>query len=736
MKKKLLKIFKIGIVFVLACIFLALIFLFSYIYFCPENIDYEKLDQKETNIEVFDQNLNKMELSIDKYIQYEDLNEYTKNAFIATEDKRFYKHNGVDYIRVVGALFNNLKTGSSQGGSTITQQLVKNTFLSSNKTISRKLKEMNMAIQLEKEYSKEEILEKYLNILYFGSGEYGIANASKRFFDKEVKDLSLRESASLACIIKSPTKYNLINNYENNSKRTDLVLKLMYNQNKITEDEYNKALNETIIIKNVLNKNNYNSKYLENALIQSKNVLNCNDEDFYYSKYKIYTYADTNVQKYLSDSITNSYKTQESLKNINSCYIVLNNKNHGIEAISYTMNDNIYDFKRSPGSTIKPIAVYSPSINEKIVLPENLISNLKTDFNGYSPSNYKDIYTDKVTVKQALSCSYNVPSVSLLKMLGISKCKDYLSKMSININKNDENLALALGGMTYGINFIDLISSYSVYSNNGIYYPSSFIYKIEDENGEILYKNNSTGNKVFEDSTIYLTNEMLKDAVFSGTANKLKNLNFPVYAKTGTVSCKNSDKNTDAYNISYTKNHTILSWIGSNNENLLESNITGGGIPTLISRNILKFLYKDNLPQDFDIPDTIDFKEFDKIELAKNNYVYADDIAPKSTKKLLPTPIDVDFDKDLSFSNMLNIDINCLRCDDYNLYTFIPNERISYKIIKRQMFIEETVDEIKNSSLPYTLKIDNNEFDSIYYIIPYYLNDNGIECFENIIYLN
>ena len=230
--------------------------------------------------------------------------DHLKNAFVALEDKRFYEHRGVDYIRILGATVANLKSGSkAQGGSTITQQIVKNAFLSGEKSFSRKLREARLAVSLERRMTKDEILETYLNMLYFGSGEYGVKNAARRFFGCEVEDLTIAQSAMLAGIVKSPTKYNPINHFDNAFARSRLVLGLMLEQDMITKAEYDEATGENIAIVDDKSAYEFDKTYVVNALGEACSILGIDEKELRVRGYKLYTFLDLSLQSALKNII-------------------------------------------------------------------------------------------------------------------------------------------------------------------------------------------------------------------------------------------------------------------------------------------------------------------------------------------------------------------------------------------------------------------------------------------------
>ena len=312
--KKLFKTFAIFSAILMIVSLLALSCFFGMLYFGGDSPDMSKLEAKQENLLITDyQDKPVIDLKSEKYVDYTQIPKILSDAFVAVEDKRFYSHNGIDYLRIAGAAVNNLSGKRTQGASTITQQLAKNVYYSSEQTFSRKFKEMQTAIKLEKLLSKDEIMEYYLNMLYFGSGEYGVKNASLRFFDKSLDELNPLECAMLAGIVKSPTKYNPINNYDNSISRARVVLKLMKEQGKINDNIYNSYKNADIIIKNTLIENNQAKIYINNAKYEACKILNIDENTLSVGGYKLYTFYEPYTQKLLSSTILDeSYYAKDS----------------------------------------------------------------------------------------------------------------------------------------------------------------------------------------------------------------------------------------------------------------------------------------------------------------------------------------------------------------------------------------------------------------------------------------
>jgi len=582
-------------------------------------LDKNKLISFNQNIVFYDEkdNLIQEEINGKTITDIKNIPNYTKNAFISIEDKRFYLHNGIDYKGLLRATFNNLKTLSiKEGASTISQQLIKNTHLTSEKTLKRKLIEIKLAKDLERQFSKDEILEKYLNTIYFGDNCYGITSASKYYFDKKPENLDINESAMLAAIIKAPTNYSPFNNYEKCIERKNIVLKEMFAQNYITKIEYDKNVSSDIN----LSKNNYKTNNDNSYIKMARNEL---DRIIKFSPYKnqhlnVYTYY-------------NSAEQDKIIKIINSSNIccdksvILMNKHGEVNAYESSCGD----LSRQVGSIIKPLISYAPAIEGNKVNSLTKLEDKITDFNGYSPKNYNDKYLGDISCKKSLVVSSNVCAVKLLNYVGINNAKKYLNKLKFTLTENDNSLSLALGCFEKGISLSKITSAYTVFNNEGQAYTPSFIKTITDKNGNVLYNNSNHHTKVFEDSTVSIMNDMLKEVVKEGTAKKLSFCNQTLYGKTGTVG--NKKGNTDAYSISYNKEYLLGVWFGNEDNKLLSNTITGGGEPTNIASKIWNEFYADKkYPAEIENSKNTEEIEIDKLAYDNENKIL---LADKNTPK-------------------------------------------------------------------------------------------------------
>ncbi len=499
-----------------------------------------------------------------------------KNAFVSIEDKRFYSHHGIDLKRIIGAAINNLKNGKyKEGASTITQQLIKNTHLNSEKTIKRKLSEMKLALLLEKEYDKDEILTMYLNHIYFGENCYGVKTASQRYFNKEPKDLTVAECATLAAIIKAPTYYSPISNANRCLKRRNLVLSEMRKQGYIDEKAYTTATQAPL---KVCSENTaYAKDYLKEVMNEVETLL----------PFPIFSYGNT-ITVYTGLEP----KTQEILEqlqfsmpeNAHFSAIALNNEENLISAFRSTTGIAY----RQSGSTLKPFAVYGPAIEQDFIDESTLILDAPISYSGYQPKNYGDQYHGYVSAKYALAHSLNVPSVKILDGIGVRTANKTLTKLGFPVTEKDDSLALGLGATQKGVSIKQLVNAYATLANKGMYEKGSFVKKILADNHQIYLKK-MPKTRVFSEETAFLLTDMLKESVISGTAKKLSHLPFPVAAKTGTVGSKSG--NTDAYTISYTEKHVLGVWFGAK-EGEMNNTISGGNLPAAISMEIWQEISK------------------------------------------------------------------------------------------------------------------------------------------------
>lgn len=645
----------------------------------------EVLSSPSLTLQVFDSDNKpiKEENEINKaYAKVENLSNHTKDAFLSIEDKTFYNHNGVNYKRIIKASLNNLKAGKlKEGASTITQQLVKNTQLSSEKTFERKIKEVALAKKIEKKYNKDEILELYLNVVYFGNNCYGIESASNYYFSKPAKELSVSESAMLAGMLKSPAKYSPIKNYNNCLARRNLVLSEMYKDEKISTAQYAKLKEEKIELKLNRERHNRLNSYSQASIDEAEQLLGLPARQIAINGYKIYTAQNSQKQKALEEA----FNSQDL--SCDSAGLVIDNEKGLVSAYIGSSSYKILDAKRQPGSCIKPILVYSPALNEDIIYPCSQLLDEKVTISDYSPKNVGNVYRGYVSARESLSKSINVPAVKVLSYVGIDKAKSYAEDMGLVFDQKDDSYTLALGGMTYGVNLLQLCGAYSTFANEGVFIKPSFISFITDKNNKLIYVNKHLEKRVLREDSAYLMTDMLKTCATTGTAKKLASLECEIASKTGTVGKPNSKENLDAWNVSYTKEQTCGIWLGELDNTPI--NYAGGNQPTEI---VKKYFESIDDGSHFTKPSSIVERKIDSDELNESHTVIlANSYMPERyTQTELFSSFNLPNEVSSKFTNIDKINVSSrvengnaiieFDAREYETYEIISEDKVIFKI--------------------------------------------------------
>lgn len=543
-----------------------------------------------------------------KSVKLADLNSDTVHAFIASEDRTFYKHHGLNYARMVKALATNLTSRSfKQGASTISQQLIKNTHLSGDKTIKRKLNEIKLTGKLEKRYSKAEILEMYLNTIYFGHNCYGLESAAEFYFGTTADKLTLEQSATVVGLLSSPNNYSPFKNPEKCLQKRNTVLKCMKECGYIGEESYSQAVKSPL------------SAVQSAAGDGMTAYLSCVFDELDGLDIGLYDVKDIKVVTYADEELQ---KSVDGLETEYDAAIIVTDKSGGVRAYRSDINGA----RRQPGSTIKPLLVYGPAIEEKLVCPATKILDEKVDYNGYSPENHDKKYHGYVTVTESVIKSYNVPAVKTLNALTLKKAAAYAKKFGIDLEDEEKNLSLALGGMKYGLSLSEICEKYRTFMNGGAYTNTKFIKEIKLKSGKTIYRADEQSKRVFSAGTASLINDILCETVKSGTAKKLGSFPFEIAAKTGT--CGNENGNTDGYCIAYTASDIVGVWLGSGKNN--PTDVTGGGDCCRTAGTILKKIYDAATPLPLEKNEGTCIINIDKCEFNGNNKIMlADDCSPR-----------------------------------------------------------------------------------------------------------
>lgn len=566
---------------------------------------------------------------------------HTRQAFIAAEDLRFYDHRGIDVYRILGALRSNLKSGSlAEGASTITQQLAKLTHLSAEKTIRRKLEEINLAFQIEKVYNKDEILAMYLNTVYFGRGAYGIQAAAQAYFGVDAEDLTLNQSASLAAIIKAPSIYAPHISPSNNRSRRQYILSVMAENGFISQEEKQAALDESIwVLAQEAEKQLY-SWYIDEALRESAELLGLSADEVIQGGFKIYTAYDARLQSIADEVYADSSFFPAAASDgtpIQSAMAVVDTNNGAVLAMiggrDYTVRRGLNratQMRRQPGSALKPLAVYGPALELGYTTASVLLDE-KTSFGGYTPRNAGDRYYGLVTMRTAIRNSLNTTAVRLLEEIGLDASIQYLNKMGIPTRNSDRNLSLALGSMTYGVTPVELAAAYVPYANGGIYHQPYCVERIETVDGSNVYERKDSGKQVLSAQNAFLMTSLLQSVVSSGTGTRMLAANTPIAGKTGTVSMTGG--NRDIWMTAYTPEISVAVWMGydqTDARHKISNGITGGRNTASLAAAFFKKAYADREKPDFSQPDGLVWLTLDKRALtSRGSIMLASDKTPK-----------------------------------------------------------------------------------------------------------
>lgn len=583
------------------------------------------------------------------YLTIESIPEYAKQAVISTEDKKFYKHNGVDIMANFRALVALVKNGGAitQGGSTIDQQLARGIFLTNEVSWERKVKEIFIAWQLEKKYTKDEILEFYLNNIYYNNSYYGIQAAANGYFNRSVNSLSLSQIAFLSAVPNSPEYYNPLTNYDNTITRRNFILKSMKKDKMITQEEYDEAIAEKITVKQskkkrrnyietfvfdsavkaLMRENGFKFKYKfttneakQKYQAEYQEWYNSYQKSLYTGGYRIYTSIDLDKQEKLQASVDDqmaSYGYTETAENgiytMQAAACCIDNSDGRVVAVvggrsqkseEYTLN-RAFQIARQPGSTIKPLVVYTPAIERGYTANSSVPD---TPFpEGEGPKNSGDSYSGWTSLRNAVVNSRNVVAWRIFEELTPQVGMSYLKKMEFNnLEPVDyEILASGIGGLTNGTNVVEMASGYSALANDGVWREPTCIVTILNANGETVVKDKVRKKQVYEANAARQMVDILEGVLTSGTGASLGGFgSIDGAAKTGTT-----DKSKDGWLCGFTPYYTTTVWVG-HDQNKEVYNLYGGNLPGYIWKNYMNQIH-EGLPEKH-------FKEFTKPTTSKN----------------------------------------------------------------------------------------------------------------------
>ncbi|GMK40785.1 peptidase [Paenibacillus sp. CCS19] len=509
-------------------------------------------------------------------VEYDSLPQQLIEAVVAVEDKRFFEHSGTDLQGIGRALISNLSSGRTvQGASTITQQLAKNVFLTQERTWTRKWKELLLAQKIERNYSKQQIMTFYLNQIYFGEGAWGIKKAAEIYYGVPVEQLTLSESALLAGIIKAPSALTPYRHPDEAKARRNVVLQLMKDQGKIDQATYDASIKEPLHIRSSKPDNSNVIKYpyyIDAMIREAGEKYGLTQNEVLQGGLRFYTTLNSQMQEavesvYAQDS---NFPASSSDQLIQSGAVLVDPRDGGIKALvggrgeqPFRSFNRAVQLKRQPGSTMKPISVYTPAL-EHGYSPNDTLIDEPVNFNGYQPRNAGGSYHGEVSIYESIIHSYNVPAVKLLNELGIDAGMEAANRFGLELTDADRNLGLALGGLQEGVSPLDMAEAFSVFANDGTRIAAHAITRIETADGEIVASAETDNNKAIIDPAIARTmTSMLEGVVTEGTGVEAAIAGRPIAGKTGTTEMPGTDGGMkDNWFVGFTPQLVGAVWLG------------------------------------------------------------------------------------------------------------------------------------------------------------------------------
>lgn len=553
---------------------------------------------------------------------------YFQKAFISIEDERFYDHKGIDYKRTAGAIFNYVVTfgKGSYGGSTITQQLVKNITEDNDRSPLRKVREWWRATLLERELSKDQILELYMNTIFFGNGAYGVQTAAYTYFDKDVSELSLAECALLTGITNRPTYYNPFNYFERAKSRQETILNKMLELGYIDQKTCDEAKAEEIVLKKgSIDSSSHQSYFVDMViedviadLMEEENISKAvATNKIYNGGLKIYTTMDPKVQDAMDKVyVEQDAETFSAFKKLEtqpeSAMMVINYRNGYISGViggrgekteSRILNRATQTY-RQPGSTIKPLAIYGPALEDNKITAATILSDspITVEIKGsanWSPTNWYGYYEGNVTVRRAIERSMNIPPVRVLQKIGLERAYQALLDVGItSLRTSDKNYApLSLGGLTDGVSVKEWTAAYGMIANDGNYITPISYTKVVDSKGQIVLQNKTKSTRVMSEETAFIMKDMLRTVVTNGTATSAKLSGMTAAGKTGSTS-----DTKDKWFVGFTPYYVAAVWVGYDTPKEIS---VGGEISKQIWKKVMTEIHKGLEDTGFVKPDGV-----------------------------------------------------------------------------------------------------------------------------------
>lgn len=583
----------------------------SIIYYQDSNGDYQKL----TTVKSSENRI---------WVDGDQIPQHMKDALVAIEDKRFYTHKGVDWFRTAHAALNMFTGGSTFGGSTITQQLIKNLTQQDDITVQRKLLEIFQALDLEKNYDKDEILEYYLNAVYFGEGCYGVQTAAQTYFGKDAKDLSVAESAAIVGITNLPTYYDPFYSVENNKERQENVLREMYKQGYLNKSEYEAAKSEELeFVRGENSPDTFNVySYYEEVVLsdvigdlaEAKGISrNAASQLVHNAGYEIYACIDKDIQAKVDAIYTDPEQLPKSYSGtksqLQSAIVIIDQTTGEIKALSGGTGEKTISYglnratgtTRPPGSSIKPIAVYGPAVEYGLISPSTMVldadeTHVQLAHTSWYPKNSPNTYDGIITITTALQKSKNTVAAQIMDKLTPSASLEFLrSRLGVTslIDSDADYAAMALGEPHYGITVREMAQAYTALANDGVFTYSRTYTMVKDRSGKIILDNQPQTIRAFSQETARTMTYMLNNAATYGTGSESRLSNMPVAGKTGTTT-----SNRDRWFCGYTPYYTCAVWTGYDTP---ETMSFSGNPATQIWQKVMSAIHADLPRKEFNI---------------------------------------------------------------------------------------------------------------------------------------
>jgi len=662
-------------------------------------VDEDKLDFPETTTLV-DENgeeLGRLFTEDRENISINEVPDHVQEAFLAVEDHRFYEHQGIDIWAIGRALYRDILAGAKvEGGSTLTQQLAKNVFLDQDQTWMRKTKEVLISMNLERKYSKETILEMYLNQIYYGHGTYGISRAAETYFDKPVSDLNVAEGAMLAAIPKAPYHYSPASDVEEAEVRRNTVLALMEQHGFIDENEQQVAEGEPISPelheKPAMDESLYT--YVDMVIEEGRDRFDLSENEFLTGGYTIQMPIDAEMQKASHEVIQDQDRFPGDDENVQASFALLDNSTGAVQAIhggrDYVRKGlNRALVPRQPGSAFKPISVFAPALYSGDYKPYSMLKDEETvyeDYNDYAPQNISGEYSGSMTMRDAIVQSANAPAVWLLDQMGVEQGKEWAEQAVRPFD--DEGLSVALGGLSEGVSPMDMAEAYTTFSNDGVKTEPYFISKIESNDGRDSFVHDTQNERLLSEQDAWYMTRMLEDVVSEGTAQSGET-DHALAGKTGTTGFAEVEgANRDAWFVGYTPAYTGALWMG-HDETTEEQYLEGGSAyPTAMFKSILNHETVDQEAVAFRKPEGVEDLE-PPVQLAS-----VDDLTAGLT---------------LQGEGFLNVELQWTEADD---------ERLVYNIYEVDDGEQNKVGEVEGEG-SYTVSGTNMFSLNEYMVVPY-----------------